>query len=344
MWTGKKKQSSLAYKQDDAKELGGDAENDDDDELGLFEIMARLLIFPFAVPVFMIYVYFYARGTPIAAELDALDHGDSDSDASSEADYHTAFDRSKMLAKSMYKFLCCKKDVASEVASSNVLSYDAFMAQQEKAKGEMNAVTKAPKKSFDSLPPYEVVTDVSRTDRPEIDEDGVFVRNIFVPLSDVTTLEKLLQDIETAAIQEEEARYNGEYDDWERRESVKGDTKKVILELLEQARRKQGVHADERKVANLSTKKKEPQQSTASPGSKKQVVTKPSALAASDSPQPAPGTPGSSKKQKPKKQGHAEGTPLSERMNLDAVLDGEGALVDGPSIETVPQGLMRAMN
>ena len=48
----------------------------------------------------------------------------------------------------------------------------------------------------ESLEPYIAAVDVARSDQLLFEENGVFIRNIFVPLTDVTTLEKLLKQIE----------------------------------------------------------------------------------------------------------------------------------------------------
>jgi hypothetical protein len=333
MWNATKKKSGLAYKQDDKQQAGQDGE-DDEDELGMLEIFARIILFPFAVPVFMVYIYFYARGTPIASELDALDGEDSGSDTSSEAEVLTAYDRSNQFAKRVCKFLCCKADTASETAKSSVLSYDAFMEQQQKK----NKKPSPKKKAHDNMPPYEVVTNVARTDRLEIEKDGVFVRNIFVPLTDVATLEQLLSEIETAALQEEESR-GFEFDEWGHKTSVKGDTKAVIEELLAQAKKKQGIHMGDKSTSLPAS----PSKKTAGVGAEgRQNNGSPNKQSRSGV-RDSPGTPGSSSKKKPRKAPHAEGTPLRDRMNMDAVLDRGAVVVDGPSIEVVPTGLLRAM-
>ena len=335
MFSAKVKQSALAYKQDPDKQERHDGNDDDEGELGMIEFLIRIIVFPFAVPIFMAYIYFFARGTPVAAELDALDAEDSGSDTSSEADILTAYDKSKGLVKMVYKFVCCRPDNVSEVANSNVLSYDAFMQQQKAAK------RKEPKmKLYDNLPPYEVVVDVSRTDRVQIDKDGVFVRNIFVPLSDLATLEQLLIEIETDALHKEKSE-GIEFDEWDDRVSVEGDTKVVIQELLEQARKKQGIQNSDKPLSHSANLKKE-RSGRHSPASLLSVDSGSPEKQSTSGVSPTSGTPGSSKK-KPRKVPHVEGTPLRERMNMDAILDKGASVVDGPSIQTVPTGLLKAM-
>ena len=136
--------------------------------------------------------------------------------------------------------MCCRQDNVSEVANSNVLSYDAFIEQQKAAK------KKEPKtKTYDNLPPYEVVVDVSRTDRVQIEKDGVFVRNIFVPLSDVATLEQLLLEIEANALDKENSE-EIEFDEWDNSKSVKGDTKIGDNKSCCCFPKKQGLHIDDK--------------------------------------------------------------------------------------------------
>jgi hypothetical protein len=342
MFSTKSKQSALAYKQDPDQQERHDGGDDDEDELSMLELFIRIVMFPIVVPVFMVYIYFFARGTPVAAELDALDTEDLYSDTSSNAEILTAFEKSKVLVRRVYKFLCCRPDSVSEVAKSNVLSYDAFMEQQKAAKKEPKM------KTYDNLPPYVVDTNVSRTDRLHVEKDGVFVRNLFVPLSDVATLEKLLLEIETSALEEEE--HKGiEFDEWDQHQSVKGDTQAVIKGLLEQAKQKQGVYTIEKSQTEPTDLKKNAilkngKQSSADRGSSSVSIAPGSPEGGLNSgASTIPGTPGSSSKRKPKKAPHAEGTPLRERINMDVVLDRGAPTVDGPSIEAVPTDILKAM-
>ena len=319
--------SQLAYKKD------SDAHQDEEEEaedMGLFQILGRILIIPIALPVFMVYIAFFAKGTPIASELDNLDNESDQESFNSEDDYRTIWEQAMMTATAFQAYMCCKKTTnAAFDASHNSLSYEAFMNQKSQGKLE-DKIAKLYK--------YEAVVDVARTDKMEFEKDGVFINNLWVPLDDKETLEKLLNEIENQALLEEG---EIERDEWHTRPSVKGEARKTVQDLLEKAKNRQGIHQNSRK--QKSSHAKDNNKLTDSPGKSF------SASAASRSPTDigadamiTPKSCGSTKKSKPKKVPHAEGTPLTERMNIDHVASSH--LIDGPSVDLhVPEGLRRAM-
>ena len=181
--------SSLAYK----KEENDNQEEDIEDEMGLLEFLARIILFPIAVPIFMIYITFFARGTPIAAELDFLD-AESDGSFESEEDYITNWERAISASKALLALICCKKNANIAFGAVNEsFSYEAFMSQKQ-SKIVSSNVTKP------NTYKYEPAVDVARTDRVEYEEDGVFIKNFWVPLNDIKTMETLLGDMEKEAL------------------------------------------------------------------------------------------------------------------------------------------------
>lgn len=309
--------SQLAYKKD------SDAHQDEEDEpeeMGVFQILGRILILPIAVPVFMVYITFFAKGTPIASELDNLDNESDDESYSSDDDYRTTWEQAVMAATVFQAYICCKKTTNTALdASHNSLSYEAFMTQKSHGKIE-DKIAKLYK--------YEPVVDVARTDRIDFEEDGVFIKNLWVPLNDIETMERLLEEIENQALQEED---ETERDEWDARPSVKGEAKKAVQDLLHKAKNRQGIYPNsllKKKTMSSkvdSNKVVSPGKSSPSSASPSPAVTSTNTIS---TPQSSSGT---IKKNKPKKVPYAEGTPLSERMNIDHVASSHQ--VDGPSVD-----------
>lgn len=321
--------SALAYK----KEENEAQDEEDDEEMGLLDLLGRIILFPLVVPIFMVYITFFARGTPIAAEIDNLD-SESESEASynSEDDYLSNWERAVRATKVLHAYLCCKKNANIALDASNKsLSYEAFMSRKQD-KMEPPQTTKV-----QNTYKYEPVIDVARTDRVEFEEDGVFIKNLWVPLNDKKTMETLLGEIEKQALLEEEAQ---DRDEWQSTPSIKGEARKVIEDLLHKAKNREGIHpSSPSKQKNLSVKpgSKVPRKSpTTSPNPTAGGATSPSITEISAN----MSTPSAKKKSKPKKTPLPEGTPLSERMNLEQVASAHQ--VDGPSVDLhVPEGLMK---
>ena len=92
----KVKQSALAYKQDPDKQERHDGNDDDEDELGMIEILIRIILFPF-VCLFLWRTFTSsrerdARGSRVGC-FGYMD--DSGSDTSSEADILSAYENRK---------------------------------------------------------------------------------------------------------------------------------------------------------------------------------------------------------------------------------------------------------
>lgn len=121
--------TSLSYKHDDNNQ---NQDSDNEEELSAISLLLRIILIPLVLPFFMCYVYFYARGTPIAAELDEIEAENSDSDsddgdASEEGEsiYTSAMNFIK------YDLLRLKRPIKLDAYA---LSYEDFNRAQRKEK------------------------------------------------------------------------------------------------------------------------------------------------------------------------------------------------------------------
>ena len=183
---GKSVSKVLAYKNNDQNNQGEN--NEEESELEPLGYLGRLLLFPVAVPVFMFYIAFYARGKPIASELDEIDDVSDDSDSDDDSEISVDKNTWKYAMRTARRFFTCQKEDELKI-DPYAISYENFLHRQQlKSQQKKN------------IAPYKISTDVARTDLVKFPHDGVFIKNIFVKLSDTETLKKMLEEIEEEAL------------------------------------------------------------------------------------------------------------------------------------------------
>ncbi len=141
--------------------------------------------------------------------------------------------------------------------------------------------------------------------------------------------------MEKEALIEEETQ---ERDEWDSSRSVKGEAKRVIEDLLQKAKNRQGIHPSSPSKQSSSGKPSARVLRKPSTPSNESAVNASVSTADTTS---ITNTPSSKKNYKPKKGHLPEGTPLAERMNLQRVASDHQ--VDGPSVDLhVPESIMKS--
>ena len=328
---GTKKISSLAFMKVDTNNGDDDNDNQEENEMNIVSIIIRLVLCPIFVPIFMLYIFCWARGSPIAAELDSLKF-DEDNTFDEDEDEDTDIrDKDCVgIIRAIIRWFLCRPPPPKIVTEDPYkLSYENFLVRQQ--------LKEANKKE---IVPYKVDVHVSRTDKVVFPFDGVFVKNQFIGLTDIEGLQSALTELEEELI---EAHKNSqdlivadaEQDEWGDVPAIikLGDSKKLLQTLLKQARQGE----------ELIKSKKNPYTIQKRSGSQADLKNEaPTVILPADSDNSLSPTPAAAtvvtpiSKNKPKKAPVPAGTPLEERMNFNVAVN---VYVEGPSLEHTPSSI-----